>query len=95
MTLQTSTPEPSLPQQLELFHRDEAVGRSRPKPVRLSWRKLVAVVPLALLVGGVAIRTNAFNPNAEPQESVSIRPLPVDTLEVTLSESYETQRTYT
>ncbi|MEL7085846.1 MAG: efflux RND transporter periplasmic adaptor subunit [Cyanobacteria bacterium J06597_1] len=95
MTLQTSTPEPSLPQQLELFHRDEAVGRSRPKPVRLSWRKLVAVVPLALLVGGVAICTNAFNPNAEPQESVSIRPLPVETLEVTLSESYETQRTYT
>lgn len=82
-------------QQLELFASEQAAEPSRSNLVRPSWRKLAVVVPLALLVGGVAIRTNAFNPNAEPQASVSIRPLPVDTLEVTLSESYETQRTYT
>ena len=95
MTLQTSTPKPSPPQQLELFPGDDAAGRSRSSSTRTSWSKFAAVLPLALLVGGVALRTNAFSPSAEPQASVTVRPLPVDTLRVSLSESYETQRTYT
>ena len=100
MILQNSAPEPPQHRQLELFP-DRAVPLG-PAPTtkpatKLRWRSLAfAFVPLALLAGGaIAANTNAFSAKTELSDSVAIRPLPVDTLAVTLSESYETQRTYT
>ena len=105
MTLVNSSSEPSQSQQLELFPSPPSQPIPSPASqtpaakfgVQRGWQKWTfGLVPLALLAGGaIAAKTTVFAAADSEETPAIVRALPVETLEVTLTDSYQTQRSYT
>ncbi|MGK7905647.1 MAG: efflux RND transporter periplasmic adaptor subunit [Synechococcus sp.] len=97
MTLQHASPELPQPEQLELFSTAPLHKQVKPSVPRRRWNRwAIALVPIAVVAGGaIAARTNAVSTADIPPATSIVRALPVETIEVTPTDSYKTQRSYT